>query len=195
MTDDLNQPTRRDDWTNDVLIGRVERIASAFEADRVPAPTLLWAPRADDARTRPIAFLIGKFMAGYGSLVVDPTELRAALGYINILEPVDGGANFRFRLFGSHVAEASDSELTGRLVSDMEASPYVVDFAVASYRAVLMRRLPLLSVRYPAGARLVGFWERLVVPYRCARSGEERLLVGHVPADASGPNLLPRLVY
>ncbi len=193
MNIDNDTRSRRDEWIDDILVGRVDRIAAAFEPEAVPPPTLLWAPQPGDARTKAIAFLIRHFTRTDIENHVDPIALRPALGYINLLEPVAGGADFRYRIFGTHVAEASDLELTGRYITDMPASEHVIDFAIASYRAVMLRRAPLLSVRYPARARLVGFWERLVVPYRCVRSGAERLLVGLVPVEADGSGASSRL--
>jgi hypothetical protein len=116
---------------------------------------------------------------------VDPVLLRPALGYINLLEPVDGGRDFRYRLYGSCIAEVTGDDLTGRRVSDLWASAHVVDFSVACYRAAMIRGVPLLTVRYPAGAKHVAYWERFAVSYRCVRSGDSRLLVGNVPVEGT----------
>lgn len=146
---------------------------------------MLWAPRPEDARTSQIRFLARTFAQGEAGRHIDPVLLRPALGFINLLEPVEGGRNFRFRLYGSRIAEVTDDDLTGRLLTELRASDHVIDFAVASYRAAMIRGLSLLTVRQPAGAKHVVFWERIVVPYRCVRSGEERLLVGNVPVEGA----------
>ncbi|MBL8807559.1 MAG: hypothetical protein JNN22_12000 [Rhodospirillales bacterium] len=177
---------RRDAWVDDALAGVPDRIGAAFAEEGGAMPTMIWGPRPEDARTRQIAFLARMFSGGERGCLVDPVLLRPALGYINLLEPVDGGQNFRFRLYGSCLAEVTDEDLTGRLLTDLRASAHVIDFAVACYRATAIRDVPLMTVRHPAGAKHVIYWERIVVPYRCMRSGEARLLVGNVPVEVAG---------
>lgn len=44
---------------------------------------------------------------------IDALEMRPALGYGMLVEPVDGGADFRDRLYGSNLAAVSGFDMTG----------------------------------------------------------------------------------
>src|SRR4030095_5993262 len=44
--------------------------------------------------------------------------LRKALGYLLILEPIAGFTDFRYRLYGSQIAEWYKRDMTGRCVSE-----------------------------------------------------------------------------
>lgn len=173
-------------WHDDLLADRAEAIAAAFGAGGAAPPNSRWRPLGPDALTEPVRFLIAHFGAvptdGY---TPDPVALRPALGFINILEPTADGRDFRYRIFGGQVAATSQDDLTGRFVSELPASAYVVDFALASYAAALSRDEILHTVRRPAGTRAVHGWERLVVPF-AAPGGGRRLLVGIVPIGDNG---------
>ena len=69
-----------------------------------------------------------------------------------LVDVVDRGADFRSRLFGSKIALVSGFDVTGRLVSQHPASPYIVAFTLAAYRAVLQRGEPMATVHSPPPA-------------------------------------------
>lgn len=191
---------RRDIWFDDILAGRTDRIDETFSAAGASSPTTLWTPRADEAQTGPIRHLINYFErksaggANVPAAVLDPGEFRPALGYVNIVEPIEGGCDFRFRIFGTFVAAVTGRDLTGQLVSQIPASDYVVDHALACYRAAFVRRLPLLSLRIPLGAEKTRRWERLVLPFGGPDAGTSRLLIGVVPIGVAGVPMRPRLL-
>ena len=50
---------------------------------------------------------------------LDPTEiLPALLPHVFLVDVVDGGRDFRYRLVGTHIVESVGFEYTGRLVSE-----------------------------------------------------------------------------
>jgi hypothetical protein len=191
---------RSDLWFEDILAGRSDRIDRTFAKAGAPAPTTLWTPRADEAQTAPIRHLIHYFDRKFAAseraegATLDPAEFRPALGYVNVVEPVDGGRDFRFRIFGTFVAAVTGCDLTGQLLSQMPASDYVVDHALACYRAAHARRLPLLSLRIPLGAASTRRWERLLLPFVDASGTVSRLLVGVVPIGLAGMPMRPQLL-
>ena len=69
-----------------------------------------------------------------------------------LLDLVEGGRDFRYRLYGSMIASISGFDMTGKLLSEHPASPYVAEFALASYRAAVQRREPVFRERHPVGA-------------------------------------------
>jgi len=89
-------------------------------------------------------------------------DLRTFLGRIGILDVVDAGADFRFRLYGSSVASAYKGEMTGKSVSDFR--PNFRAAIVPGYRRCYETRQPhydLLEIDDPV---MLYKWERIVVP-------------------------------
>lgn len=202
MTTEIYQDrnARRELWFDDILQSRADRIDAAFNAAGACCPKSQWTPRIDEAQTPPIRHLIRYFeekslgTESVQAAALDPADLRPALGYVNLLEPVDDGCDFRFRIFGTFVAAVTGQDLTGKCLSEMPASDYVVDHAMATYRASYARRLPLLSSRIPLGAATTSRWERLVLPFTGAGNNVVRLLVGAVPIGLAGIPMRPNLM-
>src|SRR3546814_11195528 len=99
--------------------------------------------------------------------------MRAALGFVMLLESNDDGRDFRYRLYGSTIARISGFEMTGRLMSSHPASAYAVEFAIASTRACVRRRQPQFNHRHPAAPGKTYGGPRLNYHYRaqpCAGS-------------------------
>lgn len=48
----------------------------------------------------------------------DPANIPLLLPHIYLIDVVDGGADFRYRLVGTHITEAVGFDFTGQLVSD-----------------------------------------------------------------------------
>jgi hypothetical protein len=190
---------RTDGWFDDILAGRSDRIYRAFHIKGSFAPRTLWTPRADEALTAPVRHLIRHFdgksgpVDGIPSGLLDPTELKPALGYINLVEPVEGGRDFRYRIFGTYITAVTGCDMTGRLLSELPDCRNVVDYALASYRAVLARRLPLLSQRMPIDAKGKSRWERVILPFVAPDNSVSRLLVGVVPVGVTGLPMRPKL--
>jgi hypothetical protein len=191
---------RRELWFDDILQSRADRIDFAFNAAGACCPKSQWTPRADEAQTLPIRHLIRYFeekslgTETVQAAILDPADLRPALGYVNLLEPVDDGRDFRFRIFGTFVAAVTGQDMTGMLLSELPASDYVIDHAMATYRAAYARRLPLLSTRIPLGAATTSRWERLVLPFTDASNAVTRLLVGAVPIGLAGIPMRPSVL-
>ena len=94
---------------------------------------------------------------------IDPLEMKAWLGRISLLEIVDHGADFRFRLHGSTLVQGVGIDMTGRMLS--EARPVELrDVAMAQYREVYHRRAPLLVVGSWVLPRPHAVSDRLILP-------------------------------
>src|SRR5690242_5495456 len=119
--------------------------------------------------------------------------MRPALGYIMLLDLVDGGRDFRYRLYGSIITAVSGVEMTGKLVSSHPASPYVVEFALAAYRATLARGVPLLTEHGPPTSVNTHEWHRLVLPLAGDDGAISRFLVGNLPIARNGQPITQRL--
>lgn len=68
-----------------------------------------------------------------------PEELKPWFGHIQIVEVIDGGADFRHRLVGTGITEIVGRDLTGKLVSECE---YAIgtERMLERYRDTLTRR-------------------------------------------------------
>lgn len=49
---------------------------------------------------------------------IEPTEIPALLSHVFLIDVVDGGRDFRYRLLGTHIVESVGFEFTGQLVSE-----------------------------------------------------------------------------
>lgn len=54
---------------------------------------------------------------------IRPEEFRRLLPHIGIVEVLDGGADFRFRLFGEELFRVTGFDRTGEKFSEMKAAP------------------------------------------------------------------------
>ena len=157
-----------------------------FIARDRPAPLVLWSPAPDQLLLDGLRFLLKYWDVARGKAAmppvgaIDPLALKPVLGNVIILDVLEGGADFRFRLFGTEVAAAARYDWTGSTVDEMRRilkGPGPA-FYLAGYRAVVRRREPLFTL----SAAMVIFksrsWARLVLPHG---DGDqvERILVGN----------------
>ena len=49
---------------------------------------------------------------------LDPIDIPALLAHVFLIDIVDGGRDFRYRLLGTHIVESVGFEFTGQLVSE-----------------------------------------------------------------------------
>ena len=180
------------DWTDWIVSGETGDIAGVFAAEGLSAPVVHWSPREDDLLVEPLRVLLAYWseLRGTGAMPhyqqVDPVAMRSALGFVMLLEPIEGGCDFRYRLFGSIVARVSGFDMTGKLMSSHRASSYANELAIASTRACMQRRLPLYTERQPAGAERTVSWPRLALPLADDSGVVVRFLAGTVPIDREG---------
>ncbi len=105
-----------------------------------------------------------------------------------LLEPVEAGRDFRYRLYGGELARVSGFDMTGKCLSEHPASFYAAEFGIAIYRAVMQRRRPLYTVRHPVGAKIARRWQALALPFvdDADASRVTRLLCATVAVDRDG---------
>ena len=111
---------------------------------------------------------------------VSPGQMKAALGFVMLLEAVRDGRDYRYRVYGSAIAARSGFDATGKTVSECPTAP-LAEFFVASYRACRARKAPLFIRHAPPVLVHVVSWDRLILPLDDGRGEIGRLLVGNVP--------------
>jgi len=173
-------------------------IAAVFVEHGAGTPLVIWTPSREQLRSEPPQHALAhwsKLAAGSrlpGYQQVDPADLRPALGYVMLLDVVEGGQDFRYRLFGSMIGRVSGFDMTGKLLSEHPASAYVTEFSMAVGRAAVRRREPIYTLRRPVGAEDTSLWERLVLPLVDEDDRVARLMVVSTPLDSDG-NLIRTL--
>lgn len=112
---------------------------------------------------------------------LDPIRFRSALGNVMLIEPLEGGEDFRYRLYGSNIATRLGRDMTGKRVSEIDTASHVSRFFIRSYIAVMETRRAYRTIHVPPSAVTVSDWERLILPI-CDENGTiDRLLVGNIP--------------
>jgi hypothetical protein len=189
---------RVEDWTAEIASGALRRLHQTFGADR-SGPSIVWRPPLARLTAPQLRFLREYWgdLAGARPMPqtrdIDAVEMRPALGYISLLDVVENGRDFRYRVFGSAIAAVTGFDMTGRPASALKARTEVVEFALAIYRAVVERREPLLTEHGPPSTVSSVAWHSLVLPLADAGGAVARLLAGAVPVARDGRALLPRL--
>lgn len=98
------------------------------------------------------------------------------MGHVHVLEVHGDPPRFRFRLFGTRVAEVGGRDLTGKWVDDIEPPSWAAAVQ-AAFRAPLARRMPCYSRSDEAYDLGTVEMHRLACPF--SSNGEEidRLIV------------------
>lgn len=187
-------------WAADLAAGALHGLHEAFVAKGGAAPDIVWSPPVDRLGAPQLRFLLRYWtdLAGArampGIKEIDALEMRPALGYINLLDVIDGGEDFHYRVFGSVIAAVAGYDMTGRKVSALKTVPYMAEFALATCRAVVQRGEPLLTEhRPPPSAVPTVAWHGLILPLAGDDGAVARLLIGSVPFSRDGRPILLRL--
>lgn len=179
-------------WAARIAAGDLAPVQSVFRGYGADGPYVFWPPFEDQLGSAQLRFLMrhwselagGRSMPGIEQ--IDPLAMRPALGYVALLDVVEDGWDFRYRVFGSVLAAVSEFDMTRRLLSAMKASPYIVNFALAVYRAALLRGQPLFTRHSPPAAVSGTVWHRLVLPLAGADGSVVRFLTGNMPTSRTG---------
>jgi hypothetical protein len=181
-----------DDWTTYIVKDRIDPIRDVFRKEGAQGPVVTWDPAAGDMAAEPLRALLEYWStlrrteALPRAELIDPLAMRRALGYVMLVDVVESGRDFRYRLFGSAIAAVSGFDMTGHLLSEHRASPYIREFSMALYRAALARRQAVFSQYAPAGTMKTAEWHRVALPLTDTSAAIIRMLAGTVPLGRDG---------
>lgn len=170
-----------------LIVERFDDVYAFFAANAVDRPVVAWSPTPETIGHSGLIQLLNYWREKRGERPaprpseIDPLEMRFILGYAMLLEVLDDGADFRYRLFGSGIAERFGAEMTGKRLSDMQSGEYIFSFFAAGYQAVVARGEPMFTEHYPSLRSEVSNWKRLILPLQNAEGRTVRLLVGQIP--------------
>lgn len=105
---------------------------------------------------------------------IDATELKPWMGKLAILEVIDGGDDFRYRLYGSKLRSRLACDHTGRRVSELAL--WDVETVLADYRACVVRREPVLLVRQQRYQRRELELTKLMLPLSVDAGGVDQII-------------------
>ena len=171
-----------------LLTGGGEDLARYFQSINAPSPITRWSPSIEDLDEEVLRILLAYWQRMPKGLHLpladglDPLELGGALGLIMLLEVLDGGYDFRYRVYGSEIARRSGFDATGKCVSEIPVAPMSAYF-MAGYRACLSRQEPLFTRHVPPVQIHVVSWDRIILPLEDGQGTVSRLLVGNVPGS------------
>ena len=178
-------PTPLNALAASLVAGDTQPIAALFAAADLPPPTIIFGPGEPEVPTEALKFLLRHcrdMPQAHGLPLlesVDVARMRPALGYLTLLDVVDGGNDFRYRVFGTRLAERLPYDLTGKRVSE-NPSPTMGRYFVALNQATVARRVPVFAQHMPPRNVEVEYWQRLVVPLVDGDGVVHRLLNGNV---------------
>lgn len=172
-----------------LLEDRLGDVNSVFLSHEAHPPKLCWDPVPETVGDERLRQLLSYWLEKKGAAPaapmrrIDPAEMRFILGYLMILEVIDGGADFRYRLYGSLIAERFGRDVTGQTVRAFGDSEYIVNFFLATYQTVIERATPLLTTHFPRPGSQTASWTRLILPLSDESGAIARLLVGQIPGE------------
>jgi len=103
------------------------------------------------------------------------------IGESGIADAATVGEDYRYRLYGSRIAERAGFDLTGKLTRDVPTHPAIGLLFRVCYRACAARRLPLFTRHVPPANIGVVYWSRIVLPLANEKGEARHFLVGNVP--------------
>lgn len=171
------------DLAESLVNGDPGPVGELFSANGVAAPLISWTPCAADISSKPLDFLIEFWQSKRGNQkwpsaeMIDPVDLRPALGGLLVCEPTDNASDFRIRLYGSKLALEMGRDLTGTFISDFEPDSYITTFYLACYQAVVARGAPLFTRHAPSAKAYAVDIKRLLLPFGTSDS-VTRILTG-----------------
>jgi hypothetical protein len=120
--------------------------------------------------------------------LASPEALEPWLDFLMMLEPVGGGADFRYLLYGSAIAKYSGFDMTGRHVSQFASKTGA--FFLDCYRECAANGTPLLTHNVAEHALGLLRWERLLCPF-AADDGTIRIVTTNHPLPIRLPPVAP----
>ena len=110
---------------------------------------------------------------------IDVLDLGPWLGNLMLIEVLEGGRDFRYRVYGSMLAQYYGRDLTGKTTDVVR--PEARDLVRQEYRAVLVDRQPVLVLRDRQVKHRTMRVAKLVLPLSSTGAALDMLLVGSYP--------------
>ncbi|MDF1748674.1 MAG: PAS domain-containing protein [Alphaproteobacteria bacterium] len=171
----------------------IEGVRSCFNSSDTQIEVLAWSPKIDDLHGN----MVRSFFEAWEEMPrradnappntkdFDVFRFRVAMGFMIYLDVIEGGADFRFRVFGSRVVDSIGFDWTGRLVSEMPLSANCRAYLATSYRAIIHRKEPLFLKHKIQHDETTVEWNTFLVPMSSDTKPVARILGLSVPTILS----------
>ncbi len=171
-------------------------LEALYRDSRMQPPTVKLAPRHDEIplATHRSLWQWWSAQADQDALpnmdLITPAALKPYLGRLILMEPIDGGADFRYRLYGSTIAHFVGNDFTGKLLSETythrEFPEVAMSCHLATFRASIQARCPLYMAENRDHKVTPYTWHRLLLPFADAEGTVARVVLYTVPCDNNG---------
>ncbi len=131
-------------------------------------PVFILNPKASDLPVKRLRFALEHWAEIRGDAdcptvdQLDPTALGPLLGWVMLVDVVNDGHDFIYRLYPSELVWHYDEDLTGRRLSTLDRS--AAAFLNQCYQSALAARAPLYARHDPADDPRISTWHKLIVP-------------------------------
>jgi hypothetical protein len=112
---------------------------------------------------------------------IDIDAVKAECDYAMALDVLGDGEDFYYQLYGERIAQVTGFDMKGKLLSSVPTKSALATFFLASYKAVVMSKSPLLTIHEPPSYAIR--WTRLILPLTDDHGTVKRLLAGNIPHD------------
>lgn len=178
-----------DEAVRAILAGETGFFDEDFRQAGVPPATIVFDPPAD-AIVHPTLKILFDYWRGLPrgddlpvAASLDPVEMRAALGYVLLLDVLPSGDDFAYRLYGSGIAGIGGQDWTGWSVGAMcqKTGSKYGRFYRSIYRASLLTRRPIFTEHFSPRFLSARSWQRIVLPLVDTQGTVVRFACGNVP--------------
>lgn len=114
----------------------------------------------------------------------DIVDLRPWLGFLVLIDVIDGGVDFFYRVYGTGITAFYGNDLTAKRLSDVE--PAIQALVFAEYRRAVQTMRPLYVVRRPRIRREEAWVARVILPLSRDGTTVDQILVGFQAIDSAG---------
>jgi len=183
---------RVESWSRQLARGDTSAISAAYEAHGARWLHTQWCPLSVQLPAWQLQYVNDYWLAlrnrsGLPSAAdIDFDHLEAILGYVMLLDVIDGGKDFFYRRNGPVLSAVAGIDMTEKYLSQHTAGTHVVEGLFALYRAVLLRQEPVYVERAPSQAAITERWQYLVLPLSGDSATVNSFLVCVVPVNSSG---------
>jgi len=113
---------------------------------------------------------------------INPAEFNKAIGYVLLMEPNEQKTDFRYRVYGSRVADRFGVEMTGKWVSSFQGIQKLL--SISQYALCSNIGRPIYSEHIFSRAEYTKtLWCRIILPMQNTKGVLDRILVGNLPVD------------
>ena len=181
-----------DDEADRLIKGDFSGVVASFHDANFATPKFVWDPQTEDLSAHVLRLLrrywldlpkasSGPFAGLPLASAVDALDMPRVLGFLMLLDVVDDGADFVYRVYGSKISEVVGFDSTGKRVSETKPHPVTRQMFLAVYRAVYKSGRPIYTEHDPTMNIAVVTWNRLVLPLVDDQGRIIRILAGNVP--------------